>query len=83
MEFAAPDRDHLVMQATERALIKRTSRCPMRPSRRLASTFMLCRPFRYNNRKNINDQGEFEAAMSNVFGHRLTYSALTGAAISH
>ncbi len=39
--------------------------------------------FRYNNRKNLDDQGRFELAMSNVAGHRLTYSALTGAATSH
>jgi len=39
--------------------------------------------FRYNNRKNMDDQARFEAALSNVFGHRLTYSALTGAATSH
>ncbi len=39
--------------------------------------------FRYNNRKNLEDQARFEMAMSNVFGHRLTYSALTGAATSH
>ncbi len=39
--------------------------------------------FRYNNRKNLDDQARFEMAMSNVFGHRLTYSALTGAATSH
>lgn len=39
--------------------------------------------FRYNNRKNMDDPTRFEMAMSNVFGHRLTYSALTGAATSH
>jgi hypothetical protein len=39
--------------------------------------------FRYNNRKNLGDQARFEMAMSNVFGHRLTYSALTGAATTH
>ena len=39
--------------------------------------------FRCNNRKNMEDQARFEAAMSNVFGHRLTYSALTGAATTH
>ncbi len=39
--------------------------------------------FRSNNRKNMDDQTRFEMAMSNVFGHRLTYSALTGAATSH
>ena len=39
--------------------------------------------FRYNNRKNMDDQARFEAAMSNVFGHRLTYTALTGAATAH
>ena len=39
--------------------------------------------FRYNNRKNMDDQGRFESAMSNVFGHRLTYTALTGAATTH
>ena len=35
--------------------------------------------FRYNNRKDIGDQGRFELAMRNVFGKRLTYSELTGA----
>jgi hypothetical protein len=35
--------------------------------------------FRYNNRKAMNDQQVFEAAMRNVFGKRLTYSELTGA----
>jgi transposase-like protein len=39
--------------------------------------------FRYNNRVNIDDRTRFEMAMSNVFGHRLTYSALTGSATSH
>ena len=39
--------------------------------------------FRYNNRKNMDDQARFETAMRNVFGHPLTYSALTGAATSH
>ncbi len=39
--------------------------------------------FRYNNRKNMDDQARFECAMSNVFGHRLTYTALTGAATTH
>jgi transposase-like protein len=39
--------------------------------------------FRYNSRKNMNDQDRFETAMSNVVGHRLTYSALTGAATTH
>ncbi len=39
--------------------------------------------FRYNNRKKLDDQARFEAAMSNVFGHRLIYSALPGAATSH
>lgn len=39
--------------------------------------------FRYNNRKNMDDKARFETAMSNVFGHRLTYSALTGAATTH
>lgn len=41
--------------------------------------------FRYNNRKNIGDQGRFELAMRNVAGKRLTYAELigTGAATSH
>jgi hypothetical protein len=36
--------------------------------------------FRYNNRKNKNDQARFELAMRNVFGKRLTYLELTGGA---
>lgn len=41
--------------------------------------------FRYNNRKNMDDQSRFEAAMHNVSGKRLTYNELTGigAATSH
>jgi hypothetical protein len=41
--------------------------------------------FRYNNRKNMNDQMRFEAAMKYVFGKRLTYAKLigTGSAASH
>ncbi len=41
--------------------------------------------FRYNNRKNMNDQGRFEKMMSNVAGRRLTYADLTGtgSATSH
>jgi transposase-like protein len=41
--------------------------------------------FRYNNRKNMDDQTRFEAAMHNVAGKRLTYNELTGmgAATSH
>ena len=41
--------------------------------------------FRYNNRKNMGDQGRFELAMRNVAGKRLTYAELTGAgsATSH
>ena len=41
--------------------------------------------FRYNNRKNMDDQARFEAAMQNVAGKRLTYNELTGigAATSH
>jgi len=41
--------------------------------------------FRYNNRKDIGDQGRFELAMRNVAGKRLTYAELTGvgAATSH
>jgi hypothetical protein len=35
--------------------------------------------FRYNNRKNKDDQARFELAIRNVFGKRLTYSELTGA----
>jgi hypothetical protein len=38
--------------------------------------------FRYNNRKNMDDLGRFQTAMSNVVGKRLTYSELTGAALS-
>jgi transposase-like protein len=34
--------------------------------------------FRYNNRKNKDDQTRFETAMRNVFGKRLTYTELTG-----
>ena len=34
--------------------------------------------FRYNNRKNMNDQARFEAAMKNVAGKRLTYNQQTG-----
>src|ERR1019366_2935377 len=34
--------------------------------------------FRYNNRKTLDDQGRFEAAMKNVAGKRLTYNELTG-----
>lgn len=41
--------------------------------------------FRYNNRKNKDDQARFELAMRNVFGKRLTYEQLTGtgSATSH
>jgi transposase-like protein len=39
--------------------------------------------FRYNNRRNMNDQARFELAMSNVAGKRLTYSELTGATLAH
>ena len=39
--------------------------------------------FRYNNRKNMDDQARFELAMSNVAGKRLTYSELTGATLAH
>jgi transposase-like protein len=41
--------------------------------------------FRYNNRKGMDDQARFEAAMQNVAGKRLTYNELTGigAATSH
>jgi transposase-like protein len=41
--------------------------------------------FRYNNRKNKDDQARFELAMQNVAGKRLTYNELTGigAATSH
>jgi transposase-like protein len=34
--------------------------------------------FRYNNRKNMNDQARFVAVMHNVAGKRLTYNELTG-----
>jgi hypothetical protein len=33
--------------------------------------------FRFNNRKNMNDQARFEKVMKNVSGHRLTYQELT------
>jgi ISXO2-like transposase domain len=41
--------------------------------------------FRYNNRKNMNDQARFEEAMHNVAGKRLTYNELIGlgSATSH
>jgi hypothetical protein len=41
--------------------------------------------FRYNNRKDIGDQGRFEMAMRNVADKRLTYKELigVGAATSH
>jgi transposase-like protein len=41
--------------------------------------------FRYNNRKDIGDQGRFELAMRNVADKRLTYKELigVGAATSH
>jgi transposase-like protein len=35
--------------------------------------------FRFNNRKNLDDQGRFELGMRNVSGKRLTYKALIGA----
>lgn len=41
--------------------------------------------FRYNNRRNKDDQARFELAMRSVFGKRLTYEQLTGtgSATSH
>jgi transposase-like protein len=39
--------------------------------------------FRYNNRRDHNDRTRFEAVMGHVFGKRLTYSELTGAAFAH
>ncbi len=39
--------------------------------------------FRYNNRKNMDDQARFELAMGNVAGKRLTYNELTGATLAH
>ncbi|MFL6429163.1 MAG: transposase [Acidobacteriaceae bacterium] len=42
--------------------------------------------FRYNNRRDTNDQSRFELAARNVAGKRLTYGALTsgtGSATSH
>ncbi len=39
--------------------------------------------FRYNNRKNMNDQARFELAMGHVAGKRLTYAELTGATLAH
>jgi hypothetical protein len=36
--------------------------------------------FRYNRRKNMNDQMRFETGMRNIFGKRLTYAELTGGA---
>ena len=34
--------------------------------------------FRYNNRKNMDDQARFEKVMGNIAGRRLTYNELTG-----
>jgi len=34
--------------------------------------------FRYNNRKELDDHGRFELAISQIVGKRLTYKALTG-----
>ena len=34
--------------------------------------------FRYNNRKELNDEQRFNLAMSQVAGKRLTYAELTG-----
>src|SRR6266446_6440523 len=34
--------------------------------------------FRYNNRKELDDAGRFDLAVSQVFGKRLTYAELTG-----
>jgi hypothetical protein len=34
--------------------------------------------FRYNNRKDLDDRGRFELAVSQIVGKRLTYKALTG-----
>jgi transposase-like protein len=34
--------------------------------------------FRYNNRKDMDDRGRFEVAVSQIVGKRLTYKALTG-----
>ena len=42
----------------------------------------MSKTFRYNNRKNKDDQARFELAMRNVFGKRLTYSEPTGAGSS-
>ena len=41
--------------------------------------------FRYNNRRNMNDQTRFERAARNISGKRLTYNELigVGAATSH
>jgi transposase-like protein len=39
--------------------------------------------FRYNNRRNCNDRIRFENVMAGVFGKRLTYGELTGAALPH
>ena len=36
--------------------------------------------FRYNNRKNTNDQGRFNIAVSQIVGRRLTYAQVTGKA---
>ena len=35
-------------------------------------------PFRYNNRKEMNDRDRFELAVSQIVGKRLTSKALTG-----
>jgi transposase-like protein len=39
--------------------------------------------FRYNNRRDCNDRIRFENVMAGVFGKRITYSELTGGALSH
>jgi transposase-like protein len=64
--------------------------------RNLAGTYVAVEPFhldrylaeqvfRYNHRKDWNDQGRFELALSSIGGKRLTYAELTGvgAATSH
>jgi hypothetical protein len=34
--------------------------------------------FRYNNRKNLNDAGRFDLAVSQIVGKRITFAQLTG-----
>jgi hypothetical protein len=54
-------------------------------SRSIYSATSMSQSFRYNNRKNVNDQDRLELAMRNVADKRLTYKQLpgVGAATSH